>query len=211
MALPWSNWVIIVSSARRKDLIVDRDAVLNWLQKNVPESRVQHILGVEAMSKQLAMVHCADAQKAQTAGLMHDLAKYFPPDKLLAIAQEKGLEIDEICAVRPHLLHADVSAIVAEETFQVKDEEISSAIAQHTLGNPKMSKISCIVFVADKLEPNRGDNPDLNGMREITRKNLYQGVYQVCGMSIKKLIEKGRPIHPRTVATRNWAMSTGKC
>jgi len=191
--------------------MVDREAVINWLEKNVPESRLKHILGVEEMSKQLAQWHGADVEKAQTAGLMHDLAKYFPPEKLLAMAQEKGMEIDAICAQRPHLLHADVSAIVAEEIFQVKDEEILSAIAQHTLGNAEMSKISCIVFVADKLEPNRGDNSDLNAMREATWENLYRGVYQVCGMSIKKLIEKGRPIHPRTVATRNWAMSTGKC
>ena len=191
-------------------MIVEREKVIAWLKENVPSSRVQHILGVEEMSKQLANIHFADEEKAQTAGLMHDLAKYFPADQLLAMGKEKGIEIDEICAVRPHLLHADVSAIVAEDTFHVKDEEILRAIAEHTLGNAEMSKISCIVFVADKLEPNRGDDEELNTMREATWENLYRGVYQVCGVSIKKLIQKGRPIHPRTVATRNWAMQATK-
>ena len=191
--------------------IVDRDAVIKWLEKNVPKARLQHILGVEEMSKQLAQSHGADEEKAQTAGLMHDLAKYFPAEKLLRTAENKGVAIDSICAVRPHLLHADVSAIVAEETFAVKDEEILSAIAQHTLGNADMSKTSCIVFVADKLEPNRGETPELNAMREATWDNLYRGVYQVCDLGIKKLIKKGRPIHPRTVATRNWAMQAEKC
>ncbi|AFZ44116.1 metal dependent phosphohydrolase [Halothece sp. PCC 7418] len=191
--------------------IVDREAVIQWLEHNVPKARVQHILGVEQMSQELAQCHEVDEEKAQTAGLMHDLAKYFAADKLLTIAQEKGVTIDSICAVRPHLLHADVSAIVAKETFAVKDEEILSAIAQHTLGNAEMSPTSCIVFVADKLEPNRGDTPELNAMREATQENLYRGVYQVCDLAIKKLIKKGRPIHPRTVATRNWAMQAEKC
>jgi len=194
-----------------KNSIVNRDAVLEWLKQNVPNKRVQHILGVEAMSKKLAQVHGANPEKAQTAGLMHDLAKYFPADRLLIMAKEKGMAIDTICAVRPHLLHADVSAIVAEEKFAVSDEEILSAIAQHTLGNAAMSKMSCIVFVADKLEPNRGDTDELNAMREATWANLYCGVYQVCDLAIKKLIDKGRPIHPRTVATRNWAMQAQKC
>ncbi|AFZ50527.1 bis(5'-nucleosyl)-tetraphosphatase (symmetrical) YqeK [Dactylococcopsis salina] len=191
-------------------MVVEREKVIAWLEENVPSSRVQHILGVEEMSKQVAKVHAADEEKAQTAGLMHDLAKYFPADQLLAMAQEKKIVIDEICAVRPHLLHADVSAIVAEDTFHVKDEEILRAIAEHTLGNAEMSKISCIVFVADKLEPNRGDDEELNAMREATWESLYRGVYQVCDVSIKKLIQKGRPIHPRTVATRNWAMQATK-
>jgi len=192
-------------------LLANREAVIKWLESNVPSARVQHILGVEQMAKELAQLHQADVEKAQIAGLMHDLAKYFPADRLLTLAREKAVPIDNICAVRPHLLHADVSAIVAQETFAVQDEEILSAIAQHTLGNAQMSKTSCIVFVADKLEPNRGDTPELNAMREATVDNLYRGVYHVCDLAIKKLIQKGRPIHPRTVATRNWAMQAQKC
>jgi len=205
-------WVIgnDYGNRRNKLMIVDRKAVIDWLENNVPPSRLEHILGVEQMSKQLAQIHGADEQKAQTAGLTHDLAKYFPADKLLAMAKERGIEIDEICAVRPHLLHADVSAMVAQEEFQIQDEEILTAIAQHTLGDREMSKLSCIVFVADKLEPNRGDTAELNALREVAWENLYRSVYQVCDRSIKKLIQKGRPIHPRTVAARNWAMEAAK-
>ncbi|MFW6315626.1 MAG: bis(5'-nucleosyl)-tetraphosphatase (symmetrical) YqeK [Cyanobacteriota bacterium] len=192
-------------------MLVEREKVIAWLENHVPPARIEHIVGVEKMSKELAITHNADAEKAQTAGLMHDLAKYFPADQLLAMAKEKGIEVDEICVVRPHLLHADVSAMVAEETFQVKDQEILSAIAQHTLGNARMSPLSSIIFVADKLEPTRGETEELNTMREVARENLYRGVYQVCDVAIKKLIQKGRPIHPRTVATRNWAMQAGKC
>jgi predicted HD superfamily hydrolase involved in NAD metabolism len=187
-----------------------RQQVLAWLQDNVPPSRVQHTLGVEQMSTDLAHRHDLDAEKAELAGLMHDLAKYFAPEKLLKMAKHKGIEIDPVLEANPHLLHADVSAIVAQEQFGVEDEEILSAIANHTLGRPQMSDLSCVIFVADALEPNRGDTSELNEMRETVYKNLHRGVQQTSDYSLRYLIEKRRLIHPRTIMTRNWALQVAR-
>jgi len=63
---------------------------------------------------------------------MHDLAKYFKPPQLLEMARAEGLDIDPVSEAAPHLLHADVSAIVARDTFGVQDEEVLQAIANHT-------------------------------------------------------------------------------
>ncbi len=115
-----------------------RDRILTWLEHQVPQARVQHILRVEQLCGQLAQHHQLDVEKAKQAGLMHDLAKYFKPQRLLHKAQTEGLELDEILAGEPHLLHADVSAIVARDEFGVEDEEILEAIRNHTLGNPQM-------------------------------------------------------------------------
>jgi predicted HD superfamily hydrolase involved in NAD metabolism len=124
-----------------------RDQVLTWLADNVPASRLQHILGVEQMSVELARHYHLDVEKAAQAGLMHDLAKYFKPSVLLQMARDEGIEIDPICEATPHLLHADVSAIVAKEQFGMQDEEVMEAIAHHTLGRPGMSPLSCVVFL----------------------------------------------------------------
>ena len=67
-----------------------RSDILIWLQSNVPESRSRHILRVEAMSADLARHHNVDPDKAAQAGLMHDLAKFFKPDRLLAMAEHDG-------------------------------------------------------------------------------------------------------------------------
>ena len=187
-----------------------RDRIIAWLKENVSDHRLQHILGVEQTCIDLAGCHQLNEKKAAQAGLMHDLAKFFSPKKLLKIAREAKLEIDEICLNYPHLIHADVSAVVARQEFGIKDPKILDAIANHTLGKPGMSKLSCVVFVADALEPNRGDNAELNAMRDIATRNLYKCVQQTTDYSLKYLVSQHKIIHPRTILTRNWALAKAK-
>ena len=183
---------------------IDREQVLTWLAKNVPPQRIKHILGVEEMAIDLATHYQVDKQKAAIAALMHDLAKYFKPQKLLEMAQNEGLEIDPVSAATPHLLHADISAIVARDTFKVTDTDVLDAIANHTLGQPGMNELSCIVFLADTLEPGRGNTPQLEQLRKISYQNLERAIFQTCDYSLKFLLETNCLIHPRTIATRNW-------
>lgn len=184
-----------------------RDRIINWLQENVSSHRLQHILGVEATCITLARCHQLDEQQAAQAGLMHDLAKFFSPQKLLKIAAEVHLPVDQICANHPHLLHAEIGAVIAQREFAVQDPEVLTAIANHTLGAPQMSKLSCVVFVADVLEPNRGDSHQLAAMRLVAQENLYKCVQQTSDYSLEYLLSKQKIIHPRTVLTRNWALA----
>jgi predicted HD superfamily hydrolase involved in NAD metabolism len=187
-----------------------RDRVIVWLKENVSEHRLQHILGVEQTCIDLARCHQIDEQQAAQAGLMHDLAKFFPPQKLLKIAELAKIPVDEVCLSSPHLLHAEVSAVVAQQEFAIADPKILTAIGNHTLGTPGMDKLSCVVFVADTLEPNRGNNAELNAMRDLAKKNLYKSVQQTSDYSLKYLISQQKTIHPRTILTRNWALLKAK-
>jgi predicted HD superfamily hydrolase involved in NAD metabolism len=189
---------------------VDREAVLTWLESNVPKARIQHIVRVETYAAELALKHGLDAAQAAQAGLLHDLAKYFAPLRLLEMAQAEQLPIDSVFMAEPRLLHADVSAIVARDVFQVEDPEILDAVRNHTLGQPQMNPISCIVFLADSLEPGRGDREDLNQMRKVAVSNLYKGVWMVCDRTLNQLVQNRKLIHPRMVMTRNWAMEAAK-
>ena len=184
-----------------------RAKILAWLTDNVPPKRIQHILGVEQMATELAKHYQLDSHAAAQAGLMHDLAKYFKPQRLLEMAQAEGLEIDEVDLVAPHLLHADVSAIVARDEFGITDPEILQAIADHTLGRPRMSDLSCIVFLADSLEAGRGDNEELQSLRQLSYQNLHQAVWRTCDSSLQYLLSTRCLVHPRTIRTRNWAMT----
>lgn len=187
-----------------------RDRVIAWLADRVPESRIRHILGVEQLAGELAHHYSIDPNKARIAGLMHDLAKYFKPARLLEIARTEGIEIDGVCEANPHLLHADVSAVVARDEFGIEDEEILLAIANHTLGNPQMSELSCIVFVADALEPSRGNGPELQALRQASWENFYKSVWQTSDYSLRYLVDSRHLIHPRTILTRNWALEQSK-
>jgi predicted HD superfamily hydrolase involved in NAD metabolism len=183
-----------------------RPRILNWLSENVPQARMEHILRVEQMSIELAQCHGLDVGRAAQSGLMHDLAKYFKSHKLLHMARQAHLPLDPVDEANPHLLHADVSAIVARDEFEVTDPEILAAIANHTLGRPGMSQLSCVVFLADTLEPGRGDSPELAILRQLCYQDLNAAVWMTCDYTLKYLLEQRWLIHPRALLTRNWFM-----
>lgn len=180
-----------------------RARVLFWLKGQVPETRIRHILRVEQFAIELAQLHHLDREKAAQAALMHDLAKFFKPKRLLSMAIAEGLEIDPIEEINPHLLHADAGAIVARDEFGVTDSEVLDAIRHHTLGSPEMSLLGCVVYLADGLEPGRGATPELEELRDLSRQDLIQATWRVADASLRHLIQAGHLIHPRTVQTRN--------
>lgn len=187
-----------------------RQQVLHWLTENVPAPRVEHVVRVEKMAIELAQIHQLNAVKAAQAALMHDLAKYFKPQVLLETARQQGLNLDAVDEMNPHLLHADVSAIVARDRFDVADPEVLAAIANHTLGQPGMDALSCVVYLADSLEPGRGDGPELVKLRQISQQNLAEAVWMTSDYTIHHLIQTQRLIHPRAIATRNWFLHYAK-
>ncbi|MGF1495905.1 MAG: bis(5'-nucleosyl)-tetraphosphatase (symmetrical) YqeK [Elainellaceae cyanobacterium] len=187
-----------------------RQRVIDWLSVQVPESRLNHILRVEKTASELAQRHGVAVGRAAQAGLMHDLAKNFNPTRLLEIARAESLALDPIFELNPHLLHANVSAVIAREEFQVADGGILAAIANHTLGQPGMDDLSCTVFLADSLEPGRGDTPALQMLREVSRQDLPKAVWMTCDYTLNQLIAAQRLIHPRALATRNWFLQSAK-
>ena len=187
-----------------------RKWVLSWLAENVPKSRVDHVVRVEQLAIALAEHHNLTTELAAQAGLMHDLAKYFKPKRLLKMAKVEGLALDPVDQAAPHLLHAEVSAIVARDTFGVQNPQILNAIRNHTLGHPGMDELSCVVFLADSLEPGRGITPELNWLRQLSRQSLSVAVYYTCEYSLRRLLENRRLIHPRTILTRNWFLESSR-
>jgi predicted HD superfamily hydrolase involved in NAD metabolism len=141
---------------------------------------------------------------------MHDLAKYYAPQLLLEMARTYQIPLDPILEVHPHLLHAEVGAIVARTEFEIKDKEILNAIANHTLGQPGMSPLSCVIFLADTLEPTRGDTTELNTLRSLCFESLHQAVWQTCDYTLQYLMKTALVIHPRAVLTRNWALRAAR-
>lgn len=181
-----------------------RSRILDWLKLNVPETRIRHILRVETMSIELAQHYNLDVEKAAIAGLMHDLAKFFKPERLIAMAAAEGRVINDIERAAPHLLHAEMGAVVARDEFGITDPEILNAIANHTLGQPGMDELSCVVFLADSLEPGRGKSPEVEELRLLCTENLKAAVWRTADYSLQYLLRSQQLIHPRTVMTRNW-------
>lgn len=179
------------------DITTNRQQVLDWLAEHVPKPRLSHILRVEATAIELADVHHLSVAQAAEAGLLHDVAKSFDPLRLLEIAQTHSVAIDPLLKDNPHLLHGPVGAVVAAEEFGVEDRAVLDAIANHTLGSPDMSDLSCVLFLADGMEPGRGKHAKLEKIRTVSRQNLYQGVSLMCDFKLKRLIKNNQSFTPR--------------
>jgi predicted HD superfamily hydrolase involved in NAD metabolism len=183
-----------------------RQRTLAWLKVQVPETRVRHILRVEQMAIALARHHQLDIEKAAQAALMHDLAKFFKPQRLLQMVKDEGLILDPVDEANPHLLHAEAGAIVARDDFGIRDQDVLQAIRDHTLGSPGMSPLSCVVYLADGLEPGRGNASELETLRQISWQDLEEAIWRASEYSLRHLLNAHHLIHPRTVLTRNWFM-----
>jgi predicted HD superfamily hydrolase involved in NAD metabolism len=119
------------------------------------DHRFTHILSVARVAERLACAHGVDPLQARTAGLLHDLARLYPGERLLRECAERGMPIDAFERANPVVLHARLGAELARDEFGVADEAILSAIRKHTLAAATMSPLDEILYLADGLEPGR--------------------------------------------------------
>jgi predicted HD superfamily hydrolase involved in NAD metabolism len=119
------------------------------------DHRYAHSVRVARCAGLLAHRHGLDSRKARLAGLLHDLARLYPGDRLIAECEARGFPIGPREREHPVLLHAPLGAAIAREKFGVDDDEVLSAIEKHTTGAPEMSPLDCTVYLADSLEPDR--------------------------------------------------------
>lgn len=117
--------------------------------------RYAHVLRVARLAAALARRHGVDPAQARTAGLLHDLARLYPAERLLRECAERGIPIGAFERANPVVLHAPLSAALAREWFGVDDDAVLEAIRKHTLADATMSPLDEILYLADGLEPGR--------------------------------------------------------
>ena len=177
------------------------------LRKMISEERYLHSLGVADTAAELAERWGASVEKARIAGLMHDCGKSPSKNILLKRVLEFGIVMDEIEQSEPQLLHGHVSAELALREFGIDDQEILSSIRYHTTGRVSMSLLEKIIYLADYIEPGR-DFPGVDELRELAGQDLDMAVLRAMDLTLIHVIRRGLLIHPRTVAARNWLISS---
>ena len=66
----------------------DEGQIIEYLKENLKESRYEHSLSVRDTAVKMAKIYGADIDKARTAGLVHDCAKYMSNEEILDIASK---------------------------------------------------------------------------------------------------------------------------
>ena len=149
------------------------------LRKYLDENRWYHTQGVRYTSASLAMAHGVDMHKAETAGLLHDSAKNIPDAKKIRLCEKNHIPMTDVEKDNPFLLHAKLGAWVAEEKYDVHDEDILNAIRFHTTGRAGMTPLEQIVFIADYIEPRRNKSKNLPQIRRMAFRDLDECCYMI--------------------------------
>jgi predicted HD superfamily hydrolase involved in NAD metabolism len=182
----------------------DINEIILFVKNSVSTKRFHHIEGVVQTALSLAAEFGVDHQKAELAAWLHDVAKETKQDKLLQIAQENSLELDEVDIMNPHLLHGRIGALIARNKFNIQDTEILKAISNHTLGHPRMSLLEEVIFIADAIEPSRPYEWSDPIKRALQTNSLRGAIVKACQMTILEVASSNRVIHPQMIATYNF-------
>ena len=173
------------------------------LEKSLKPSRYQHSLGVAETAVFLARRFGVDEEQAKVAGLLHDCAREFRNEDLIAEAEKRLIMVGSIERQMPLLLHAYVGSRLVTEKYGVSDHAVEQAIWRHTVGGAKMTKLDKIIWFADMIEPNR-DYPGVEELRSLAKTAaLDDMVLAGLTQSITFVLQKGGLIHPDTVIARN--------
>lgn len=172
------------------------------LGKHLGEELYRHSLGVADTAAALSRHFGVDVKKAYLAGLVHDYAKGYTYDQMLEKACMVKLRTDSLTRTGRRLLHAPLGAALLPVELGIVNPEVIRAVALHTTGHRKMSLLERVVYLADFIEPNR-DYPGVDRLRKLARVNLEAALLAVVDHTIKSVLKRGLPLHPRSVLFRN--------
>ena len=161
------------------------------LKASLKPGRYEHSLSVSFTCMALAMRYGYDLDKAELAGLLHDCAKCYDNNSIIAACRNSGMELTEGELQAPSIIHSRLGARMAEEKFGVNDPEIISAIACHTTGKPDMSLLDKILYIADYIEPRRYKIKDLPAIRRLAFEDLDEALFQIMEGTLRYLKESG--------------------
>lgn len=119
----------------------------------------------------------------------------------MKLCEKYKLSLSEQEIASPALIHARLGAYLAEKEYQITDSQILSAIRCHTTGQPDMSMLEKIVYLADYIEPGRKMIPSLPEVRRLAFCDIDQAVALCAEATISHLKKQKRPIDPMTIRT----------
>jgi len=171
-----------------------------------PEHRYEHSVRVSRLAERLARAHGESPAKARLAGMLHDLARLYPAQRLLEECASRNMAVSEFERRNPIVLHAPLGARLAAEQFGVDDPAVLSAIAKHTLADADMSALDCVVYLADGLEPGR-TFPERELLVEVAEHDLEGAMRGTLAASMRHYAQRGIPLAPQTAqAARSFGL-----
>ena len=177
---------------------------------SLPDKLQAHIFRVRDVGLDLAARHAIDGERAELAILGHDVARAAKKSEILRQADRFGLSTLDVERRAPVMLHGPVGAELLRHEDGLDDGEILDAVRYHTTGHPSLTPLGLLVFIADKLEPNKIKSyPYQQELRHIANESLHQAALEfLCRESARRL-QSREPVHPASVSTINALLLAG--
>ena len=180
-----------------------RSLVLRRVE-TLPKGLQNHIYRVEKIAAQLAGCHRVNQDQAELAMLCHDVARAMDDDDLIHWASQFGLPVSLIDRQVPLLLHGPVGAEILKAEDGLSDGSIYQAVYWHSSGHPLLDQLGKIVFLADKLDPQKIIYyPYQLRIRELASEDLDRAVLEFLSQELAARANRGELVHPVAVETRN--------
>jgi len=189
--------------------LLSTEEIKLYLKENLIKKRHIHTLGVADIAKKLAKLNGISEEKAEIAGLAHDVAKNLSKGRMKEIMEENNIILSDVEENNSNLWHSIIAPIVAKDKLGIDDEEILDSIRWHTTGKEDMSILTKIIYIADMIEPDRNFD-GVEDIRKATFIDLDMGVYYGLTHSIEFLLIKNLLIDENTIKARNYFLFDSK-
>ncbi len=177
--------------------------------KALPNGLQSHIHRVEEIAKELALCHGVEQQRASLGMLAHDVARAMAGDELLRRAGEMELPIETVERKAPVLLHGPVGAAILAREDGLDDPALHGAVYWHSTGHPTLDDLGKIVFLADKLDPQKARMyPYQSLLKQLAAENLDRAMLEFLTRETISRVSQGLLVHPACVETRNHLLAT---
>jgi predicted HD superfamily hydrolase involved in NAD metabolism len=170
----------------------------------LPPRLRDHILRVEAEAMSLSRVYGQDPERASIAALGHDLVRHKNNEELLSLAKRYDIDPDPVELAAPILIHGPIAARMLVRDFDLDDSEVIEGVDCHTTARPGMTMIEKMLFIADKIEPNKLKRGGaLQEVYDLRTTDIDAAVVRFLDMRIEEALSGGGQIHPKLIAARN--------
>lgn len=181
---------------------MDRVTALGIVKPQLTGRRYQHTIRVTDTAIELAKQYGVDEEKSELAGILHDYAKFRPPEEMKSIIEKEENIPGDLLQYAEELWHAPVGAYLVEHEVGVGDEEILLAIQYHTTGRANMTLLEKVIFLADYIEPGR-DFAGVDTVRKLAKNDLDRAVIQSLSNTVEFLMNRKQTVYPETIAAYN--------
>ena len=168
------------------EYIIDRQLyVVPKIMSFYDPKRYLHVISTAKVAYTIAKANHLEPSQAFLAGYLHDIAKNIDDEGAIEMYQNHT-QTEE--AIEKYALHQYVGAIIAEQEFNIRDEDVLEAIRYHTTGKDHLGPLAKIVYSSDKIEPLRGY--DSSALIEACKKSIDEGFVEVLKDNLNYLENK---------------------